>query len=128
MVSPPLVTQTDILNAFNSHDLSSIEKCRKLAEEVFGKRWQELEDKVYQQGEDSKVDSWGIGNCHIDTAWLVSYILLTVSIFVFLRICSKLTLGYSAITSVDLCTNSSKDGSVSRSQHFPASLGNLLES
>lgn len=66
-----------ILNAFDSHDLSSIEKCRKLAEEVFGKKWQELEDGVYKQGEDSKVDSWGIGNCHIDTAWLVRSFRLT---------------------------------------------------
>ncbi|GAA5949430.1 hypothetical protein JCM3765_003406 [Sporobolomyces pararoseus] len=68
-----LETGNDIMNAFNSHDLSSIEKCRKLAEEVFGKKWQELEEKVYQQGEDSKVDSWGIGNCHIDTAWLWTF-------------------------------------------------------
>ncbi|GAA6017633.1 hypothetical protein JCM11491_005308 [Sporobolomyces phaffii] len=63
----------DIMNAFNSHDLSTIAKSRKLAEEVIGKKWQELEDKVYKQGEDSKVDSWGIGNCHIDTAWLWTF-------------------------------------------------------
>ncbi|GAA5929068.1 alpha-mannosidase [Sporobolomyces koalae] len=68
-----LETGNDIMNAFDSHDLSSIAKCRKLAEHVFGKKWQELEDKVYSQGEDSKVDSWGIGNCHIDTAWLWTF-------------------------------------------------------
>lgn len=61
------------MNAFSSHDHSSIAKCRKLAEEVFGKKWQELEEKVYDQGEEIKVDSWGIGNCHIDTAWLVRH-------------------------------------------------------
>ncbi|GAA5842560.1 hypothetical protein JCM5353_008469, partial [Sporobolomyces roseus] len=63
----------DIMNTFNSHDHSTIAKCRKLAEGVFGKKWQELEEKVYDQGEETKVDSWGIGNCHIDTAWLWTF-------------------------------------------------------
>lgn len=63
------------MNTFKPHELSSIEECRKLAEQVFGKKWQELEDKVYSQGPETKVDSWGIGNCHIDTAWLVSRVL-----------------------------------------------------
>jgi len=93
------------MNAFSSHDHSSIAKCRKLAEEVFGKKWQELEEKVYDQGEETKVDSWGIGNCHIDTAWLVRH---TGSR---LLIVQHIQLTLSELV-VDLRSNSSENSSV----------------
>ncbi|EJU04489.1 glycoside hydrolase family 38 protein [Dacryopinax primogenitus] len=47
-----------------------IEQCRKLAEEIFGEGWREQGEKVYE-GKEWQV--WGIGHCHIDTAWLWPY-------------------------------------------------------
>jgi len=95
------------MNTFNSHDHSTIAKCRKLAEEVFGKKWQELEEKIYDQGEETKVDSWGIGNCHIDTAWLVRFTLDILS-----RNIGKLKLE-GIVFAVDFRSNSSENCSVS---------------
>ncbi|KAK0458541.1 glycoside hydrolase family 38 protein [Desarmillaria tabescens] len=67
-----LVAANEIINVFHKEDVSSIGKARKLAEEVFGVGWQAKGAGIYDEGEkDSRV--WGIGHCHIDTAWLWPY-------------------------------------------------------
>ena len=58
-----------IMNTFKSDDLATIPAARKLAEKVFGKNWEELGHKIYK-GDPADASTWGIGNCHIDTAWL----------------------------------------------------------
>ncbi|KAL5496105.1 AMS1 [Sanghuangporus vaninii] len=64
-----IVTGNAIMNAFNAGDPSSISHARKISEEVFGEDWQAKGANIYD-GDVSKVDIWGIGHCHIDTAWL----------------------------------------------------------
>jgi alpha-mannosidase len=74
--STPLQNQAlsvanEIMNTFDNRDPSTIAKCRKLAEQVFGKDWDEKAGDIYSEGpakHDRKV--WGIGHCHIDSAWL----------------------------------------------------------
>ncbi|SCV71207.1 BQ2448_2795 [Microbotryum intermedium] len=61
-----------IMNTFKADDLSTIAKCRKLAEKVFGQGWEELGHKIFK-GDPADAMTWGIGNCHIDTAWLWPY-------------------------------------------------------
>ena len=56
------------MNVFNNRDLSSIKHARKLAEEVFGEGWEKKGEKIYEEGAE-KAQVWGIGYCHIDTAW-----------------------------------------------------------
>ncbi|KAH8919273.1 glycoside hydrolase family 38 protein [Atractiella rhizophila] len=71
------LTANKILNEFDASDLSTIAKCRKIAETVFGEGWAEKGEKVYEEGLREKdighEQVWGIGNCHIDTAWLWPY-------------------------------------------------------
>lgn len=63
-----LVVANDIMNIFNNHDLGSIKRARKHAEEVFGQAWEKKGEKIYDEGPE-KASIWGIGYCHIDTAW-----------------------------------------------------------
>ncbi|KAG9021627.1 Glycoside hydrolase, 38 vacuolar alpha mannosidase, partial [Tulasnella sp. JGI-2019a] len=56
----------------------TIVECREIAEEVFGKGWDAKGAKVYEEGlgdgkNKKRAQVWGIGNCHIDTAWLWPY-------------------------------------------------------
>ncbi|KAF8512088.1 glycoside hydrolase family 38 protein [Hysterangium stoloniferum] len=67
-----LVVANSIMNVFDNNDTTSIPKARKLAEEVFGEAWAEKGDAVYQEG-DARERIYGIGHCHIDTAWLWPY-------------------------------------------------------
>lgn len=62
-----LTVANEIMNAFQSGDQESIKTCRKLAEQVFGESWEQKSEKVYD-GE-RRAQIWGIGHCHIDTAW-----------------------------------------------------------
>lgn len=64
-----IVTANAIMNEFDSHDPSSIQRARKIAEQVFGENWQEKGADIYY-GNPSDADIKGIGHCHIDTAWL----------------------------------------------------------
>jgi alpha-mannosidase len=60
------------MNAFRSGDQSTIPAARKLAEAVLGASWEKQGADVYKKGpKTAKV--WGIGHCHIDTAWLWPY-------------------------------------------------------
>ena len=63
-----LIAANEIMNIFNNNDDSSIPKARKLAEEVFGEAWESKGEKIYKEGPEHP-QIWGIGHCHIDTAW-----------------------------------------------------------
>ncbi|KAL0956195.1 hypothetical protein HGRIS_002352 [Hohenbuehelia grisea] len=67
-----LVTANEIMNVFNKGDPSDIKRARKLAENVFGKNWEAKGAKIYDEGPEKSL-VWGIGHCHIDTAWLWPY-------------------------------------------------------
>lgn len=56
----------DIMNAFNPEDVNSIKECRQIAEKYLGNKINDSE--VFTP--DAKIDVLGVGNCHIDTAWL----------------------------------------------------------
>lgn len=65
-----IVTANKIMNVFKKGDPETIEKSRKIAEEVFGEGWRDKGSEIYEEGwkkGDTKI--WGIGHCHIDTAW-----------------------------------------------------------
>ncbi|KAK1215351.1 Glycoside hydrolase, 38 vacuolar alpha mannosidase [Marasmius sp. AFHP31] len=66
-----LVAANEIMNAFQTGDASAIRKCRQIAEGVFGEGWQEKGEKIYKDYKSAQI--WGIGHCHIDTAWLWPY-------------------------------------------------------
>ncbi|SMN19234.1 similar to Saccharomyces cerevisiae YGL156W AMS1 Vacuolar alpha mannosidase, involved in free oligosaccharide (fOS) degradation [Maudiozyma saulgeensis] len=60
----------DVMTMFDPQDRKSIEKCRAyLKKEYFDKY---TDDRaVYFQGDDKQLTNvYGVGNCHIDTAWL----------------------------------------------------------
>ncbi|KAG8972660.1 Glycoside hydrolase, 38 vacuolar alpha mannosidase [Tulasnella sp. 425] len=68
-----LVTANKIMNTFDIHDPErTIKECRKIAEDVFGEGWDAKGADIYKEGlgKGKKAQVWGIGNCHIDTAWL----------------------------------------------------------
>ncbi|KAJ7199975.1 glycoside hydrolase family 38 protein [Mycena pura] len=68
-----LSTANAIMNAFDYRDPSSIARARRVAENVFGSGRDS--EKVYdeQPGPGGRSLVWGIGHCHIDTAWLWPY-------------------------------------------------------
>ncbi|THH30155.1 hypothetical protein EUX98_g4044 [Antrodiella citrinella] len=61
-----------IMNEFDQTDKSSIGRARKIAEEVFGEGWAAKQEGIFEEGA-QKPQVWGIGYCHIDTAWLWPY-------------------------------------------------------
>lgn len=63
-----IVVANEIMNVFNNNDLASIKRARKLAEDVLGEGWEKKGAKIYDEGV-GKAQVWGIGYCHIDTAW-----------------------------------------------------------
>ena len=63
-----LTVANEIMNVFDKGDIGSIDRARKLAEEVFGENWDKKGGKIYEEGA-KKAQVWGIGHCHIDTAW-----------------------------------------------------------
>ncbi|KAF8064431.1 glycoside hydrolase family 38 protein [Lyophyllum atratum] len=67
-----LVAANEIMNVFNKGDPSAIRSARKLAEGVFGEGWESKGEGIYEEGV-KKAQIWGIGSCHIDTAWLWPY-------------------------------------------------------
>lgn len=64
-----LVAANEIMNTFNAGDPDGIAAARKVAEGVLGQGWAAKRADVYKEGT-GKIDIWGIGHCHIDTAWL----------------------------------------------------------
>ncbi|KAI0319402.1 glycoside hydrolase family 38 protein [Amylostereum chailletii] len=67
-----LTVANKIMNVFHKNDPSTIGEARKLAEEVFGENWEKKGAKIYEDGT-KEPQIWGIGHCHIDTAWLWPY-------------------------------------------------------
>lgn len=65
-----IVVANEIMNIFNNNDVASIAKARKRAEEVFGEGWEKKGENIYKEGLE-RAQVWGIGYCHIDTAWSV---------------------------------------------------------
>lgn len=63
-----LAVANEIMNVFQNNDQASIPRARALAQQIFGEGWEKKGDGVY--GKDTSGDNvWGIGHCHIDTAW-----------------------------------------------------------
>ncbi|KIJ61767.1 glycoside hydrolase family 38 protein [Hydnomerulius pinastri MD-312] len=67
-----LTTANAIMNAFKSGDQENIKQMRGIAEEVFGKGWQDKGADIYKEGPE-KAQVVGMSYCHIDTAWLWPY-------------------------------------------------------
>ncbi|KAJ3574050.1 hypothetical protein NP233_g2021 [Leucocoprinus birnbaumii] len=67
-----LVIANEIMNVFKRGDAAAVAACRKKAEEIFGEGWEEAGADIYDQGPETS-NIWGIGHCHIDTAWLWPY-------------------------------------------------------
>ncbi len=55
-----MTVANDIMNVFNKDVPDSIKKCRILAEQVFGEKWEAKGAIVYDEGP-KKVNVWGIG-------------------------------------------------------------------
>ncbi|KAA1467023.1 hypothetical protein DENSPDRAFT_876986 [Dentipellis sp. KUC8613] len=67
-----LSVANEIMNVFYKSDPSTVGAARQLAEQVFGEAWEAKGAKIYDEGaKDAQI--WGIGHCHIDTAWLWPY-------------------------------------------------------
>ncbi|KAF9447763.1 glycoside hydrolase family 38 protein, partial [Macrolepiota fuliginosa MF-IS2] len=67
-----LTTANEIMNVFKRGDATGITAARRKAEEVFGKGWEAKGAGIYTEGP-AKANVWGIGHCHIDSAWLWPY-------------------------------------------------------
>jgi alpha-mannosidase len=67
-----LTTANAIMNAFSAGSPESITAARTLARGVFGESWEALGARVYDVGPETPL-VWGIGHCHIDSAWLWPY-------------------------------------------------------
>jgi hypothetical protein len=66
-----LVAANEIMNVFGrGKNHEDIIKARKVAERVFGEAWESKGEKIYKEGA-QRPQIWGIGYCHIDTAWYV---------------------------------------------------------
>ncbi|SCU90724.1 LAMI_0E03356g1_1 [Lachancea mirantina] len=59
-----------IMDAFDPEDVTSVERCRKLAKQEFFDKNLDTPG-VYQEGDKAVATNvFAVGNCHIDTAWL----------------------------------------------------------
>ncbi|KAJ8143325.1 hypothetical protein OY671_003535 [Metschnikowia pulcherrima] len=59
---------TEIMDTFDANNRDSIITCRKIAARFLGNDVDS--DEVFEVNPLNKVDVYGVGNCHIDTAWL----------------------------------------------------------
>ncbi|KAF6748244.1 alpha-mannosidase [Ephemerocybe angulata] len=67
-----LVVANEIMNVFGRGDAAGVKRARKLAEEIFGEGWESKGADIYKEGPE-RAAIWGIGHCHIDSAWLWPY-------------------------------------------------------
>ncbi|THH05654.1 hypothetical protein EW145_g4638 [Phellinidium pouzarii] len=65
-----IITANTIMNAFTAGDIESIVQARRIAEDVLGVGWEAKGAGIYTANPTQRADIWGIGHCHIDTAWL----------------------------------------------------------
>ena len=63
-----LAVANAMMNAFDRGDPASVGAARALAERVFGAGWAAKQERIYEEGS-ADAQIWGIGHCHIDTAW-----------------------------------------------------------
>jgi alpha-mannosidase len=63
-----LYVANEIMNAFGKGNSSDIKQARKIAEQIFGEDWESHGPDIYKEGP-PRTKIWGIGHCHIDTAW-----------------------------------------------------------
>lgn len=60
----------EMMNLFDVNDRSTVGKCREFLKKEFFDQFTDS-DEVYSKGDLNQLSSvWGMGNCHIDTAWL----------------------------------------------------------
>lgn len=60
----------EIQNTFRRTDVGSISRCRKLAQEVLGDKWDAKQEAVWEKSTSTKTTVWAMGHCHIDSCWL----------------------------------------------------------
>jgi alpha-mannosidase len=60
------------MNAFSATDTSSLGAARAITRKVLGERWEASGARIYDVGPEKPL-IWGIGHCHIDSAWLWPY-------------------------------------------------------
>lgn len=68
-----LYVMQQIQNTFRRDDLSTIGRCRSIAEEVLGKGWSSKGSQLYEEGNVFQKNDhilWAVGHTHIDSAWL----------------------------------------------------------
>ncbi|CAO1631926.1 unnamed protein product [Sympodiomycopsis kandeliae] len=66
-----LWTCNQIMNTFRKNDLSTIDRCRQIAQEILGKDWEESGADIYKHKDDHGPPAlFSVGHTHIDTAWL----------------------------------------------------------
>ena len=65
-----MVVANKIMNVFDITDPASVNEARKVSEEVFGENWEKAGSEVYNaKDKENRPRVWGIGHCHIDSAW-----------------------------------------------------------
>ncbi|KAK2459766.1 hypothetical protein APHAL10511_008198 [Amanita phalloides] len=67
-----LTAANEIMNVFKRGDASTIRAARRVAEGILGVGWESKGADIYKEGP-QRAGVWGIGHCHIDTAWLWPY-------------------------------------------------------
>lgn len=71
LTNKALYAANEIMNTFETGSLESVAECRKVAETILGKDWEKHVVKGRKDGrKDTEGTLWGVGHCHIDTAWL----------------------------------------------------------
>lgn len=60
----------EIMNRFDPDDVNSITDCRKIAEKLLGSKINSEDVFLDYSSPNKRIDVYGIGNCHIDTAWM----------------------------------------------------------
>ncbi|WVR08478.1 hypothetical protein IAU60_005533 [Kwoniella sp. DSM 27419] len=60
----------EIMNVFKRGSLESVAEGRKVAQTILGKEWESDIGKDSKDAEKQSGTLWGVGHCHIDTAWL----------------------------------------------------------
>jgi alpha-mannosidase len=60
----------EIQNCFRKADIGSIDRCRKLAEDILGKHWEKSGVDVYAKDTCTDDVIFSLGHCHIDSCWL----------------------------------------------------------
>ncbi|TYJ52493.1 hypothetical protein B9479_006887 [Cryptococcus floricola] len=60
----------EIMNVFEEGSLESVKKGRKVAQTILGEDWEKHIQDESEKAEKEGGTLWGVGHCHIDTAWL----------------------------------------------------------